>query len=155
MSTLTELIKESLEGKLTDQIQASLEAEDNGMNEAEQVFIAKLNKKFSEKLFYVPIPESKREEVDQFLKKYFNIGLSELGKLNCAIISDISFRYNYKVNPHKKFIDEYKWYSSSGIDEVHIHIFRHYPDNTLFGSFRAPRSYKKLIIFGTMKELEF
>ena len=29
MSTLTELIKESLEGKLTDQIRASLEAEDD------------------------------------------------------------------------------------------------------------------------------
>ena len=29
MSTLTELIKESLEGKLSDQIRASLEAEDD------------------------------------------------------------------------------------------------------------------------------
>lgn len=29
MPTLTELIKESLEGKLTDQIRASLETEDN------------------------------------------------------------------------------------------------------------------------------
>lgn len=34
MLTLTELIKESLEGKLTDQIRVSLEAEDNEMNEA-------------------------------------------------------------------------------------------------------------------------
>lgn len=32
MSTLTELIKESLEGKLTDQIRASLEAEDGADN---------------------------------------------------------------------------------------------------------------------------
>lgn len=34
MSTLTELIKESLEGKLSDQIRASLEADINEMNEA-------------------------------------------------------------------------------------------------------------------------
>lgn len=33
MTTLTELIKDSLEGKLTDQIRASLKAEDNEMNE--------------------------------------------------------------------------------------------------------------------------
>lgn len=32
MSTLNELIKESLEGKLTDQIRASLEAEDGADN---------------------------------------------------------------------------------------------------------------------------
>lgn len=32
MPTLTELIKESLEGKLTDQIRASLEAEDSADN---------------------------------------------------------------------------------------------------------------------------
>lgn len=34
MSTLTELIKESLEGKLADQIRASVEAEGNEMNES-------------------------------------------------------------------------------------------------------------------------
>lgn len=34
MSTLTELIKESLEGKLTDQIRTSVEAEDGDINEA-------------------------------------------------------------------------------------------------------------------------
>lgn len=41
MSTLTELIKESLEGKLSDQIRASLEA-DNQMNEATDEVVSKL-----------------------------------------------------------------------------------------------------------------
>lgn len=35
MPTLTELIKESLEGKLTDQIRASLESEDGTDNSAD------------------------------------------------------------------------------------------------------------------------
>lgn len=34
MPTLTDLIKESLEGKLSDRIRASLEADGNVMNEA-------------------------------------------------------------------------------------------------------------------------
>lgn len=38
MSTLTELIKESLEGKLTDQIRASLEAEDGADNSDDNKF---------------------------------------------------------------------------------------------------------------------
>lgn len=35
MPTLTELIKESLEGKLTDQIRASLASKDNADNSAD------------------------------------------------------------------------------------------------------------------------
>lgn len=38
MPTLTELIKGSLEGKLTDQIRASLETEDNADNSDDNKF---------------------------------------------------------------------------------------------------------------------
>lgn len=41
MSTLTELMKESLEGKLTDQIRVACEAEDNKINEATDEVISK------------------------------------------------------------------------------------------------------------------
>lgn len=49
MPTLTDLIKESLEGKLSDQIRTSLETEDNEMNESKNSNLLDLLKKICKK----------------------------------------------------------------------------------------------------------
>lgn len=149
MQTLTELIKESLEGKLSDQIRASLETEDNDMNEATQETL-RLDKKFSDKVFKVGIPEWKTKEVDQFLKKHFNVGINELSKLNYTTISDAAFSRKIK---HYTYVESCHWSPTGGSDRVDLDIWQHYPSNTLFGSFHIPGNYKKVVILGPMKEI--
>lgn len=148
MPTLTELIKESLEGKLTDQIQASLASEDGEMSESTND-ILKLDKKFSEKLFKVKIPEWKTKDVDQFFKKHFKVGFNELDKLNYTIISDAAFSRKFKYKTH---IESCHWSPTGGSDRIDLDIWQLHT-NVYFGSFHIPGNYKKVVILGMMKEL--
>lgn len=172
MSTLTELIKESLEGKLTDQIRASLEAEDNDMNEATKILdVLKLPKKLSLKTFrYLPYVDLEyvAKAVDKLFLKSFGIPWNQLDKL-----------YYTKMRPgafDKNFRQYFGWHNVEHIGDLSSKDFKdggasfsfwkfisreHNENSPAIGVYKQlldneGRSYKPnqdLIIFSNMKEI--
>ena len=172
MATLTYLIKESLKGKLSNQIQVSLEAEDNDMNEATKILdVLKLPKKLSLKTFrYLPYVDLEyvAKAVDKLFLKSFGLPWNQLDKL-----------YYTKMRPgtfDKNFRQYFGWRNVEHIGDLSSKDFKdggasfsfwkfisreHNENSPAIGVYKQlldneGRSYKPnqdLIIFSNMKEI--
>lgn len=172
MAILTYLIKESLKGKLSNQIRASLEAEDNGINEATKILnVLQLPKKLSLKTFrYLPYVDLEyvAKAVDKLFLEAFGIPWIQLDKLYYTKMRTGAFDKNFR--------QYFGWHNVEHIGDLSSKDFKDGGASFSFWKFIARdkddnspaigvykqlldnegRSYKPnqdLIIFSNMKEI--